>query len=555
MRLRLAMVALALVALAPPALARPALARRVHQGPEAAAAAPPGMTIGFKRPCAPGRRITIAAVGDLLFHRQLEMQALTPTGSYRDFWKPVAGVVANADLTYGNFEGTAAEGITDGLDIVKDPGRTWNNRVYSARVLELSYNYHPSLIDDLIDSGFDVVSTANNHAMDRGQIGIDRTVANFDRRGLAFSGTRPRDAPDRPFSVVTKVKGLNVAWLACTFDTNGFPDPHGQVLHCFTQRDAVLGEIKRLAADPQIDAVMLTPHWGIEGSPTPEKRQRELAQDAIEAGATAVVGTHPHVQGPWDKLTATDGREGLVIYSTGNFISNQRRPEQRMGEIALIELTEEPGAGKARVTAAGFVQTWVDISDVHRVTEAPRSMVSRVMPGGNRVALADLPKLPRACEAGDRVAESWATRPPVTVARLPLPPAPPSEPNTGAATASRQPASASSAPGPAPGLVLASVQPVVHVPPPAPANAPSLARQAPHIDAKLAGLAGLPTDGWSRPVKLANVEASARGARDVPSARSTAPDPKRASPRAASKRRFVVSATAPSKASPFVKRR
>ena len=446
-----------------------------------------------------GQRLTIAATGDLLFHRPLEQEALTPTGRYRDFWKPVASLLANADLTYANFEGTAADGVTTGLDIVKDPGRTWNNRVYTAPPNELSYNYHPSLIDDLIDSGFDVVSTANNHALDRGGIGIDRTVANFEQRGLAFTGTRPRDLEDRPFSIVTKVKGLNVAWLACTFDTNGFPDRHGQVLHCFTQRDQVLGEIRRLAANPEIDAVMLTPHWGIEGSPTPEKRQRDLAQEAIEAGATAIVGTHPHVQGPWEKLTAKDGREGLVIYSTGNFISNQRHTEQRMGEIALIELTKESGAAKMRVTAAGFVQTWVDITDVHRVTEAARAVVARPLPAGNRVFTVDLPVLPRLCDPGQHISESWGSAPLVTVAMLPKPSGPLPEPKSGAIL--RELPRLAASPAALPKLVVAAIQPVVHpeavlVAAAQPVVSGKIVAKVPLVGAKLAGIAGLPTDGW-----------------------------------------------------------
>lgn len=401
-----------------------ALARQAHAGPSSFApdsAGPAKSTlIDFKDACAPGDRITILATGDLLFHRPLQQQALTPNGSYQEFWSPVAGVLASADLTYANFEGTAAEGIALNGAQVKDPGRAWNNSVYTAATLVLNYNYHPSLIDDLIASGFDVVSTANNHAMDRGVLGIDRTVDNMRSRGLGFSGTRKKGETDHPFSIITKVKGWNVAWLACTFDLNGYRDSSEQVLNCYRQKDDVLAEIRRLAAEPTIDAVILTPHWGTEGSSQPDKRARDLAQDAAEAGAAAIIGTHPHVQGPWDKIVTADGREVLVVYSTGNFISNQRRFEQREGEMVLVELAKTPGAGKARVSAAGYVSTWVDITSVHRVVEASHAQISRVLPPGNHVAIADLPHLPRTCGEGQKVAESWGQPQPATLALLPL---------------------------------------------------------------------------------------------------------------------------------------
>ena len=400
-------------------IARPA--RAATALPEAPGNVGPGSKITFANSCAAGRRITVVGVGDLLFHPDLEKEALTPTGTYSAFWKPVQSVLANADLTYGNFEGTAAEGITTRLEFVKDPGREWNNSVYTAPPYQLLFNYHPSLTRDLKASGFDVVSTANNHALDRGPIGIERTIANLQKSGVASSGTRMRDAVDTPFSVVTSVKGLNVAWLACTYYTNGFIDQHSQILYCFEQREQVLAEIKRLAASPNIDAVILTPHWGLEGSPTPEQRQRDLAHDAIEAGATAVIGTHPHVLQPWERYTARDGREALIVYSTGNFISGQHRPDQRLGAMVVMELLKEPGAAKLRVSAAGYVSSWVQNEGPHRVTEAPRTMPSRFLPEGNRVYAADLPKLPRDCGTDVQVAASWGDQPPVAVAVLPLP--------------------------------------------------------------------------------------------------------------------------------------
>jgi Bacterial capsule synthesis protein PGA_cap len=419
MLVRLALVAAVLwLAAGPEAMAGRRARSSGSRADEAAApVSDSGKTVEFANACAKGDRLTIAAVGDMLFHKQLEQQALTPNGTYRDFWKPLTGVLEKADLTYANFEGAAADGVTSGLDLVKDPGREWNNRVYSSPVLTLSYNYHPSVIDDIQATGFDVVSTANNHALDRGSVGIDRTVLNMQKRGMAFTGTHAKSELDRPFSIVTRAKGLNVAWLACTFSTNGFPDNKGQVL----------GEIKRLAASPEIHAVILTPHWGQEGQVAPEKRQRLLAKDAIDAGATAVVGTHPHVVGPWEKIIAADGRESLAIYSTGNFISNQRKPEQRIGELALLELTRDVGAAKMRLTAAGYITTFVDITSVHRVGEAGRSQVSRVLPVGNRVFSAGLPNLPRSCGAGESVVSGWGTSPKVTVAMLPFPVLTPAE--------------------------------------------------------------------------------------------------------------------------------
>ena len=195
----------------------------------------------------------------------------------------------------------------------------------------LVFNFHPSVVADIKAGGFDIVSTANNHAADRGPLGIDRTIDALEAARLAFTGTRRQNetAPARPWGTITRAKGFAVAWLACTYATNGMPDPHAQVLGCFGPRGepgvAVLDEIRRLAADPDIDAVILTPHWGNEYQPQPDESQRRLAHEAIDAGAAAVVGSHPHVLQPWERYEARDGREGLIVYSSGNFISGQVR--------------------------------------------------------------------------------------------------------------------------------------------------------------------------------------------------------------------------------------
>lgn len=375
--------------------------------PEAAAGEALHFTGGCGAADGEGTRITVAAVGDLLFHAALQRQALGSASSYADFWQPVQHVLDQAGIVYGNLEGTVAEGVAAGGREVRDPGRRLDGRVYSAGVNEMVFNYHPSLAADLKDTGFDVVSTANNHGDDRGELGIDRTIDALEAEGLAFSGTRRREeAGIRPWSTVVEHQGVRVAFLACTYGTNRGPRHTGQMLNCYRDRAAVMGEIAWLDEDPDIDAVILTPHWGAENAASPASSDRAYARAAIEAGATAVIGAHPHVLQPWEKFTTAAGREGLVIYSTGNFISNQPWTANRSGIIAVIELYKGT-SGKARISAAGFVPTWVERRGWrHRVEEMRNgnrgvagalSATLRRLPAANRVDGSNIRALSRAC--------------------------------------------------------------------------------------------------------------------------------------------------------------
>jgi len=294
----------------------------------------------FRDACRAGTSITIAAVGDVLLHSPLQRQAYSAADGHHSLWKSVEPLLEGADLTYGNLEGPCAEGLTTGGE-ARDPGKVFDNRVYSSYP---QFNYHPSLIGALKNSGFDVVSTANNHALDRRGAGADRTIANLERDGLAFTGTRRTTDRDGSFFTITEAKGIRVAWVACTFSTNGIPDTRDQVLHCYDGRGnpnaELLSTIRSLKQRPNVDAIIVTPHWGVEYKHSPERQEKNLAHAMLDAGALAVFGGHPHVVQPWEKYTTDDGRETFVIYSLGNFVSGQNGLAKRSSLVLFAGLTK-----------------------------------------------------------------------------------------------------------------------------------------------------------------------------------------------------------------------
>lgn len=301
----------------------------------------------FTDACRAGTKITIAAVGDVLLHGGLQIQSYAAPDAHHSLWKDVEPLLSRADLTYGNLEGPCAEGVA-ATGEARDPGMTFDKKVYSSYP---QFNYHPSLINSLKDSGFDVVSTANNHALDRRSLGADRTVKNLKEAALPFTGTRSTADAEAPWYAITEAKGVKVAWLACTYALNGIPDPKNQVLKCYEDKALVLSTIRELKARRDIDAIVVTPHWGVEYNHTPENREKGLAHEMLDAGALAVIGGHPHVVQPWEKYTTQDGREGFVIYSLGNFVSGQNGTAKRSSLILYVGLTK--GAdGKVTVNGA-----------------------------------------------------------------------------------------------------------------------------------------------------------------------------------------------------------
>jgi poly-gamma-glutamate synthesis protein (capsule biosynthesis protein) len=290
----------------------------------------------FANACKPGTQITIAAVGDVLLHAGLQRQAYAAGDGHHSLWKNVEPLLSRADITYGNLEGPCADGHT-ASGTAADPGKVFDQSVYSSYP---QFNYHPSLIDDLKATGFDVVSTANNHALDRRGRGADRTIENLRAKGLAFTGTKRADEPDAPWFTMTEAKGVRVAFVACTFSTNGIPDPKNQTLSCYEDKAALLTTIRSLKERPDVDAVIVTPHWGVEYKHSPEQQEKRLAHEMLDAGAIAVFGGHPHVVQPWERHQTPDGRETFVIYSLGNFVSGQNGMARRSTLLLYVGLTK-----------------------------------------------------------------------------------------------------------------------------------------------------------------------------------------------------------------------
>lgn len=292
--------------------------------------------IKFNDACRAGTKITIAAVGDVLLHTPLQRQAYESAEGHSSLWKNVQPLFSRADLTYANLEGPCADGHTTS-GTTRDPGKVFDGRVYSSYP---QFNYHPSLVGALKNAGIDVVSTANNHALDRRGHGLDRTIENLESAGLPFTGTRPSTDMQHKWYTMTEAKGVRVAWLACTFSTNGIPDPQNQVLSCYEDKETVLSTIKSLKQRGDVDAIIVTPHWGVEYQHSPQQQEKNLAYAMLDAGATAIIGGHPHVVQPMEKHVTADGREGFVLYSLGNFVSGQTGLDKQSSLILYVGLTK-----------------------------------------------------------------------------------------------------------------------------------------------------------------------------------------------------------------------
>ena len=204
-----------------------------------------------------------------------------------------------------------------------------------------------SLGSALKEAGFDVLTTANNHSCDRGRYGVVNTIDVLDSLGIRTTGSyRTKAERSQRTPLIIDVRGVKLAVLAYTYGTNGLPIPQPALVDTI-DLEQISDDLRRadsLGADYKIVQI----HWGNEYEKHPSKRQRDLAAVLARQGVGAVIGSHPHVVQDSEWIEEEGAKmKTFVIYSLGNFISNQTSPAATRGGMLLsLELIRERSTGR-----------------------------------------------------------------------------------------------------------------------------------------------------------------------------------------------------------------
>jgi len=254
-----------------------------------------------KAPAQPAEpTVTLTAVGDILLDRGIAKK-IEKFGIDYPF-AHVGDELRKADIAFGNLECPLSK---DGVKVTKP-------FVFRAK---------PEYAECLEKAGLDMLSLANNHALDCGRDGLVETQKHLKARGIRWCGAGATHAAAQVPEVM-EVRGLKIAFIGyCDFMPEGtfWREDRPTIAMADAERVTTAVAAGRKAAD----VVVVSFHWGVEYSTRPSKRQIELAHAATDAGADLVLGHHPHVlQGlevvPAGKSKA--GRRSLIAYSLGNFV-------------------------------------------------------------------------------------------------------------------------------------------------------------------------------------------------------------------------------------------
>lgn len=296
------------------------------------------------------RQVSFAVVGDLMVHAtQLKAAYKKSCDCYRfsHLFDEVRNYIATADIAIGNLETTLPG---------DDPKN--KNRRYSGYP---QFGTPDSFADAIASAGFDILTTANNHSVDKGRAGIIRTINVLDEKNISHLGTYKSQADYQKNKILIKEKnGLKIAFLDYTYGTNGLRVPNDVVVNHIEDEKI----IKDLKAARQLspDAIIVLFHFGPEYARFPDNSQKNITQLAFRHGADIVLGSHPHVLQPYAIMRVQDiygkTKDRLVIYSLGNFISGQQRRYTDGGTIFQFTIKKN-AANQLTFTRIVDIPVWV----------------------------------------------------------------------------------------------------------------------------------------------------------------------------------------------------
>lgn len=279
-------------------------------------------------------KISMLATGDALIHNAIFWEYSVGgrnSGVYNfdgalDY---VRDIVSNYDVAYYNQETPFAGGQADGYPTFSTPSEFG---------------------DAMLKAGFNMVSLATNHTMDKGENGVLNFYNYFkDKDDVVYNGIADSEESRNNF-IIGEKNNITYTMLSYTTSTNGIPVPSGKdYLVNVYDAEQVKQDIE--AVRDKVDILIVAMHWGVEYASEPNSSQIEIANYLADLGVDIIIGCHPHVLQP---ITMID--DTVVMYSLGNFISNQYGTgdyNKLVGLMATLDITKT-------VTPEGEVSIEID---------------------------------------------------------------------------------------------------------------------------------------------------------------------------------------------------
>ena len=282
--------------------------------------------------------VNMVMVGDALIHGTVYGTAHRYANyngyDFKPMLKHIKEITTNYDLAYYNQE-TILGGSELGLSTYP------------------LFNSPYEVGDAFLDAGFNMVSLATNHTIDKGEKGVLNSRKYWNKQENVVAAGSYSSFEERDSVIINEIEGIKYGFLSYTTYTNGLIVPKGkEYLVNVYSKDLIKEEIERYK--DKVDLLIVAMHWGTEYMTYPTNSQKEIAKYLADLGVDLIIGTHQHVIEPVEYIDDT-----LVIYSLGNFISSQVGVERLTGLMLSLDIKKEEYHGEVEMSFSNIEGTLI----------------------------------------------------------------------------------------------------------------------------------------------------------------------------------------------------
>ena len=272
------------------------------------------------------KKARIMFVGDITcFEKQFEEAQQGDDYDFSYEFDKVRPIFHQADLVVGN------------LETMIFPDAPYRTEKYVSE-----QNFHCNAPIEFLDAirkvGIDVLTNANNHDMDTGAVGIGETIDRVEKFGFIQTGTFKSDK--KRYELID-VQGFRVAIVAFATEHNNKRCNLTKEGVEFLLNDYSREKAERIIGEARADGaevVFVCIHWGKENKIVNNSEQENIAKELVALGYDCIIGSHPHVLQPFDKLYDENGKEVPIFYSMGNFVSHNANNPKARSVIACVDI-------------------------------------------------------------------------------------------------------------------------------------------------------------------------------------------------------------------------
>jgi poly-gamma-glutamate synthesis protein (capsule biosynthesis protein) len=286
-------------------------------------------------------KVSFLAAGDNIMHMNMidDAKQRAQNGAnfnFKDMYKDIEHIIKAADIALVNIETPIAGDEFE----------------YSGYPM---FNTPKENAFDLMDMGFNIINTANNHMLDKKEKGYKHSIdfwdshKNYNGGNILQIGSF-KDNEDFETVRIYNKNGVSIAFLSYTYGTNGMVLPAGSKMVIPFLQDTAMIERQIKAARPLADLLFVVTHWGEEDHFNASASQRSMAQMMVDNGADVIIGMHPHVLQETKWVDRPDGGKTLITYSIGNLISGMLYKQNMIGAMLGFDIIKTTKNGDSTVS-------------------------------------------------------------------------------------------------------------------------------------------------------------------------------------------------------------